>query len=114
MYLAVVAAYEMRRTVIRSLPALDEASARVGRVQWAGFPDSGRLAGWVWERKRGGPGWGRPVAFNACPRVGTRIPRVVSQKQLELFFLCFAHSRARATWLDSFQSLLAATQLLHD
>ena len=39
---------------------------------------------------------------------------VVSQKQLELFSLCFAHSRARATWLDSFQSLLAATQLLHD
>ena len=39
---------------------------------------------------------------------------VVSQKQLELFSLCFTHSRARATWLDSFQSLLAATQLLHD
>ena len=39
---------------------------------------------------------------------------VVSRKPLELFFLCFAHSRTRATRLDALQGLPAATQLLDD
>ena len=38
----------------------------------------------------------------------------VYRKQLELFSLCFAHSRTRAAGLDVLQCLPAATQLFHD
>ena len=41
-------------------------------------------------------------------------PSVVSHKRLELFFFCFAHSWAGATWLDLLKSLPTPMQFLHD
>ena len=41
-------------------------------------------------------------------------PSVVSHKRLELFSLCFSHSRTRATGFDPLQCLLAPAELFDD
>lgn len=59
-------------------------------------------------------GSGKTGCDNNAEFIGIMTPSVVSHKRLELFSLCFPHSRTGATGFDPLQRLLAPAEFFHD